>query len=72
MPKHIYYLIKDKFLGIINVGDSKNSDFKIYKKINQNLRPFKRKNLIKILGFEIAKDASLNLQKFNNIKKKYE
>lgn len=72
MPKYIYYLIKDKFLGIINVGDSKNSDFKIYKKINQNLRPFKRKNLIKILGFEIAKDASLNLQKFNNIKKKYE
>ena len=72
MPKYIYYLIKDKFFGIINIGDSRKSDFKIYKEIKPNLKPFKRKDLLKNLGFEIAKDASLNLNKFNKIKKKYE
>ena len=72
MPKYIYYLIKDRFFGIINIGDSKKSDYEIYKKIKPSLKVFKRKNLIKNLGFEIAKDASLNLKKFNKIRKKYE
>jgi len=44
----------------------------IYKKINPKLKSFKRKDLLKILKFQIAKDSSLNLKIFNKIKKKYE
>jgi dTDP-4-dehydrorhamnose reductase len=72
LPKYINYLINDNFKGIINIGGIKISDFKLYKKINSNLKPFKRKNLIKKLNFQIAKDASLNLKLFKKIKKRYE
>ena len=72
LPKFINYLILDNFFGIINVGEEKKSDFEIYKKINPKLKIFKRKDLMKILGITIAKDSSLDLKKFNNIRKKYE
>ena len=62
----------ENFIGVINIGQKKISDFILYKKIKPKLKPFKRKNLIKILKFNIAKDASLNLEKFEKIKKKYE
>jgi len=72
IPKYIGYLIKSNFIGIINVGGPRISDYKLYKKINNNLKPFKRKNLVKILKLKIAKDSSLNLRIFNKIKRKYE
>ena len=72
LPKYIYYLISDKYKGVINVGGKRISDFKLYKQIQSNLKPFKKKNLIKSLKFNIAKDSSLNLKKFNKIKNKYE
>ena len=72
MPKYINYVIKENYNGIINIGGKKRSDFSIYKKINKKLKTFKRKNLIKKLNFNIAKNATLNLKKFNKIKSKYE
>ena len=52
--------------------EEKISDFSLYKRIKPKLKAFKRKNLIKNLKFNIAKDSSLNLRNFNRIKKKYE
>ena len=72
LVKYIYYLILDNFIGTINIGDKRVSDFKLYKKIKPKLKSFKRKDLIKKLNFKIAKDASLNLTTFNKIKKNYE
>ena len=72
LPKYINYLIRDKFNGIINVGSKRKSDFKVYKNIKKNLKSFKRKDLIRTLKFNIAKDSSLNLSKFNKIKSRYE
>ena len=72
LAKYIYYLILDNFIGTINIGGKRVSDFKLYKKIKPKLKSFKRKDLIKKLNFKIAKDASLNLIKFNKIKKNYE
>lgn len=72
LVKYIYYLILDNFIGTINIGGKKISDFELYKKIKPKLKSFKRKDLIKKLNFKIAKDVSLNLSKFNKIKKKYE
>ena len=72
LPKYISYVIKENYNGVINIGCKKKSDFQIYKDINKNLKSFKRKDLIKMLKFKIAKDASLKLSKFNKIKAKYE
>jgi len=72
LPKYISYLIKSNYKGVINVGGKKISDFKLYKRINSKLKSFKRKDLLKSLKFEIAKDSSLNLKIFNRIRKKYE
>ena len=72
MPKYISYLLYENFIGVINIGGKKISDYSLYKKIKPNLKSFKRKDLIKKLKFNIAKDASLNLRKFEKIKKKYE
>jgi len=72
LPKYINYLIKENYQGVINIGNKKKSDYEIYKNINKKLKSFKRKDLLKKLKFNIAKDASLKLSKFNKIKSKYE
>ena len=72
LPRYINYLLLENFIGTINIGEKKISDYDLYKKIKPKLKPFKRKNLIKKLKFNIAKDASLNTSKFRKIKKKYE
>ena len=72
LPKYISYLIKDNFKGVINIGGERISDYKLYKKTLPNLKAFRRKDLVKKLNFQIAKDSSLNLNLFNKIKKKYE
>lgn len=72
LPKYIKYLIQDNYNGEINVGGKKISDFKLYKQTKVKLKAFKRKNLLEKLKFQIAKDSSLNLKRFNKILKKYE
>lgn len=69
---YLSYIIKENFKGVINIGRNKISDYKLYKNFIPKLKAFKRKNLVKKLNFEIAKDSSLNLNLFNKIKKKYE
>ena len=58
--------VKD-FTGVINVGSKKESDFKNYKKFKKNIKPCKRKDIIKNLNFTIAKDASMNLKLFKKV-----
>ena len=59
---------KKKFNGVINIGERRRSDFENYKKFNSNIKPCKRKDIIKDLNFEIAKDASMNLNIFKKLK----
>ena len=72
LVKYLYYLVKSNFIGVINVGGKKISDYKMYKKYLPKLKPFSRKKLIKKLNINLAKDSSLNIKKFEKIKKKYE
>ena len=58
------------FIGVINVGEQRRSDFENYKKFKKNIKPCKRKDIIKHLDIQIAKDASMNLKLFKKIKKK--
>ena len=63
-------MISDKhFIGVVNVGVSRRSNFEVYKEFKKNIKPCKRKNIIKYLNFKLAKDASMSLKLFKKIKK---
>ena len=68
LVKEIKYMSLQKFNGVINIGERRRSDFENYKKFNPNIKPCKRKDIIKDLNFEIAKDASMNLNIFKKLK----
>ena len=68
LVKEIKNISLSKFVGIINVGGKRRSDFLNYKKFKKNIRPCKRKDIVKNLSFEIAKDASMNLYLLKKVK----
>ena len=70
LVKEIKSISTKNFVGIVNIGDKRNSDFENYKKFKPNIKPCKRKNIVKDLHFKIAKDASMNLNLLKKIKKK--
>ena len=63
LVKYISILIKKNFQGVINVGGSKISDYKKYKKFKKSLKPCDKNEILNSLNFKIATDASLNLSK---------
>ena len=67
LVKKIKKVSLNKFIGIINIGDKKRSDFINYKKFKPNIKPCKRKDIIKDLNFIIAKDASMNLKLYKKL-----
>jgi len=71
LTKEIKNISYTDFNGVINIGDKKKSDFLNYKKYKKNIKPCSRNDIIKNLGFKIAKDASMNLDLYKKIKKKY-
>ena len=68
LVKEIKYMSLKNFNGVINIGGKRRSDFENYKKFKPNIKPCKRKDIIKNLSFEIAKDSSMNLNIFKKLK----
>ena len=68
LTKAILFLVSSKFNGVINIGGKSRSDFENYKKFKSNIKPCKRKDIIKDLSFKIARDASMNLNIFKKLK----
>lgn len=68
LVKEIKNIYLTKFTGVINVGKRRSSDFENYKKFKPKIKPCKRKDIVKNLDFEIAKDASMNLNLFKKLK----
>jgi len=58
------------FTGVINIGGKKLSDYKRYKNYKPKIKPCKREDLIKELGFALAKDSSMDCSLWYNIKQK--
>lgn len=69
LVKAIKMISKKTFIGVVNVGEDRRSNFEAYKKFKKNIKPCKRKNVIKNLNFKLAKDASMNVSLFEKIKK---
>tara|TARA_E500000331_G_scaffold209300_1_gene200689 strand:+ start:152 stop:910 length:759 start_codon:yes stop_codon:yes gene_type:complete len=68
LVKKIKMISSKNFVGTINIGLKRHSDYNAYKKYKLNLRPCKRKDIIKNLAVTLAKDSSMNL----NLLKKME
>ena len=68
LTKEIKFISLKNFNGVINIGERRRSDYENYKKFKPSIIPCKRKDIIKHLNFEIAKDASMNLNIFKRLK----
>ena len=69
LVKKIKMIALKNYVGIVNVGSKRHSDYVAYKKYKVNLKPCKRKDIIKNLKVNLAKDSSMNLSLFNKVKK---
>ena len=49
-PREIKNIALTKFVGVINVGERKKSDFENYKKFKPHIKPCKRKEIVKDLN----------------------
>lgn len=67
--KKIKIIASKNYVGIVNVGLKRHSDFVAYKKYKVNLKPCKRKDIIKNLKVNLAKDSSMNLNLLKKIEK---
>lgn len=70
LPKIIESIIKAKFNGIINVGESPSSDYKKYLKFNKILKKTNYSKIQSSLDYQIAKNAIMNLNLLKQILKK--
>ena len=70
LAKEIKKISKKKFIGVINIGKRRKSDFENYRTFKPDIKPCKRKDILKTLKFKIAKDASMNLALLKKIMKK--
>ena len=68
LVREIKHMSSKRFNGVVNIGEKRRSDFENYKKFKPNIKPCKRKDIIKNLSFKIAKDSSMNLNIFRKLK----
>ena len=57
------------FVGELNVGGKRKSDFNNYKKYKPTIKPCLRKNILKSINLDLAQDASMNLSLFKKLKR---
>jgi len=70
LARAIFSMLESGFIGVINIGGRRQSDFERYKKFKPTLKPCKRLDILKNINFKIAKDASLNLKQWKKIESK--
>ena len=68
LVKEIKNISLTRFIGVINIGEKRRSDFENYKKFKPHIKPCRRKDILKDINFEIATDASMNLNLFKKTK----
>lgn len=60
LSKAIAFMLENDFVGTINIGGRKESDYEKYKRIKPNLKPCAYKDIVKKSPFKISRDASMN------------
>ena len=74
MPiKKLVYAIetvqKINYIGIINIGDLRLSDYERYKAHKPEMKPCTRKDILEGLPFKVAKDASMDCSLWHSLTK---
>lgn len=67
LVKYIKILIKKNFIGTINVGGKRISDFDLYRKYKKNIKKCKHEDIQKKINFRISKDASMDCSLLNKV-----
>jgi dTDP-4-dehydrorhamnose reductase len=68
LVKAIKFLLESDFIGTINVGSRRESDYNRYKKFKPTLKPCYFKEISKQIPFKIYSDASLDTALWDKIK----
>lgn len=64
----IKVLLNHRFVGVINVGGERLSDYQRYKKYSPQIRPCTREEILKNIPFQLYSDASLNTTLWEKLK----
>lgn len=67
LVKAIAFLSSDSYIGVINVGSKRQSDYDRYKKFKSELTPRKADEILKDISFPMARDASLDCRLWEKI-----
>jgi dTDP-4-dehydrorhamnose reductase len=69
LTKAIAVMLDSNFIGTINIGSERESNYHKYKEIKPSLKPCKGKDILKNLDFRMAYDASLNSARWNEVRR---
>ena len=69
LPKAIAFLLKNDFVGTVNIGGARKSDYELYKKFKPSLKSTTYEEIVRGLPIKLARDASLNSFLWNQLKK---
>ena len=67
LAKAVAKMLESGFIGTINIGAERKSDYDNYKKYRQSLKPCKFKDVLKTVSFPMAKDASMDISLWKKI-----
>ena len=60
LVKALHIIHESNFVGVVNIGDRRLSEYDRYKKYKKSIKICKRDDILKELNFKIAKDSSMN------------
>lgn len=66
----IIMMLNNDFIGVINIGSERKSDYEKYKKYKPSLKPCKFIDIQKTAPFPLAKDASMDCRLWKKIEAK--
>lgn len=64
----IMLLVDHEFIGTINVGSQRDSNYQRYKKFNPDLKPCKNDELFSTHPFKVALNSSLNISQWEKVR----
>jgi dTDP-4-dehydrorhamnose reductase len=69
LTRAIAIMLKSSFIGTINIGNVRKSDYEAHKKFKPSLQPCKFEDILKETSFPMAKDASMDCTLWKKIEK---
>ena len=69
LTEAIAKIIESFFVGVINIGSKRKSDYDRYKEFKPSLKPCKQNDILKTIVLPIAKDASMDLSLWKKFKR---